>query len=206
MELINSKIVDNGKNNKLIADDNVKLVNSVIRFRGDNSTIHLSSNVHNYYIDVTIYSDCNLTIGENCYFNETGQIGKILVNEHQSVTIGKDCLFSTGYSIETGDVHTIYSCDTHERLNESKSIKIGDHVWICRNVSILKGCNIGSGSIIGKNSTISNKKVGNNESWAGNPAKLIRKGVFFVHESSHNWTEEQTKKKKINPTTKYIFK
>ena len=46
--------------------------------------------------------------------------------------------------IRTADPHIIY--DIHrKRINPSKSVFIGDHVWCGQNVLLLKGCRVGSG-------------------------------------------------------------
>ena len=76
----------------------------------------------------------------------------------------------------------------------SKSIVIGDHVWIGQNSLILKGTYVGSGAIIGANSVVSGKKIGSNSIWAGNPVKELRKGIYWLRTSSKNWGMEETLK------------
>lgn len=65
------------------------------------------------------------------------------------------------------------------RINNSKSIYIGDHVWIGQNALILKNTQIGSGSIIGAMSLVSHKKVASNCVYAGNPAQKIKENIFL---------------------------
>lgn len=47
----------------------------------------------------------------------------------------------------TSDGHDIVS--DNMRINPAKSIKLEDKVWIADNVTILKGVNIGSHSVVG---------------------------------------------------------
>ena len=55
---------------------------------------------------------------------------------------------------------------------------IGDHVWICSNVSITKGVTIGEGAIISANSVVSSN-VPAHTIVAGNPAKVIAENVIW---------------------------
>ena len=71
---------------------------------------------------------------------------------------------------------------------------------------ILKGTQIESGSIIGAMSVVSNKKISANSSWAGNPAKKIREGLFWNRPCVHKWTEEQTKDSHHFIKNNFIFK
>lgn len=65
----------------------------------------------------------------------------------------------------TSDGHDILR--DGKRINPAKSIYIGSHVWLADNVTILKGVDIGSGSIIGINSTVT-KSIGQYCIAAGN--------------------------------------
>ena len=59
-------------------------------------------------------------------------------------------------------------------------------MWIGQHVYFLKGTQIGSGSIIGAKSLVAGKKIKSNTIYAGNPAKLIRKDVFYDRDCSIN--------------------
>jgi acetyltransferase-like isoleucine patch superfamily enzyme len=54
-----------------------------------------------------------------------------------------------------------------------KEIIVGEDVWIGANSVILKGVNIGSGSVIAAGAIVT-KSIPSNEIWGGVPAKLIR--------------------------------
>lgn len=55
---------------------------------------------------------------------------------------------------------------------------IGDHVWICSNVSITKGVTIGDGAIISAGSVVS-ENVPAHTMVAGNPARVIAENVIW---------------------------
>ena len=77
---------------------------------------------------------------------ENGYLGAY---EGTSITVGNDCMFSDQVGIRTGDMHSILDSATQDRLNPSDSITIQPRVWLCRGVTVLKGCTIGSDTVVG---------------------------------------------------------
>lgn len=200
--LIKSTIVFNGKNNILICEEDVTLRNSTLKFNGDNSIIYLSTPKSRYFLGVTVYNNSVFFIDEMAFMN--GKL-HIIVSEEQNVLIGKDCLFSWGIWIRVSDVHLIYDIDDNSRINLSKSVFLGDHIWIGQDAMILKGTHIGSGSIVGAKSLVANKEIPSNAVWGGNPAKEIKKGVFFSKSSSNIFTKKHTEKFMKSNNTDWIF-
>lgn len=202
-QLINSKINFNGKNNRLICEDNVKLHNSVIDFKEDNAIVYLSSNRNVYRLSVSINNDSVCYLDENTYMN--GKLYLIL-SEQKHIFIGRQSLMSFGIWMRLADPHLIYDCTTKERINLTKSIYVGDHVWIGQDSLILKGTKIGSGSIIGAKAVVSNKKIPSNTSWAGNPVKQVSNKVFFDDASVHAYTSIDTQKSLTFDSEQWIYK
>lgn len=201
-KLTNSQININGKNNTLICEENVNLWNSRIDFNGDNSIIYLSENTFDYAVNISANGNNICFIGKNNYFNG---ISTIVLSESKNVIIGQDCMFSYEVSIRVADVHLIYDTKTKERLNHSKSIYIGDHVWLGQNALILKGTQIGSGSIIGANSVLSNKTVPSNTTFAGSPARLTKEDTFWIGYSVHPWSEETTEQYSKYDSENFVY-
>lgn len=56
----------------------------------------------------------------------------------------------------------------------AKAIKVGNNVWIGAAVTILKGANIGSGSIVAANSVVLSGDYHENSLIAGNPARVVK--------------------------------
>lgn len=198
----NTQIVFHGKNNIVYIEDNVCIQNSIITFFGDNNIIYLSSSKELYYLSISIYNNSVLYFGKNNYFNG---ILNIILSEQTHVFIGNDCLFSFGIWFRTADPHLIYDVESKERKNYSKSIFIGDHVWVGQNAFVLKGTQVGSGSIIGAASVVPNKKIPSNTSWAGNPAKQIGKKVFFTSSCVHRFTDSEIKKTSKYESEQWIY-
>ncbi len=145
-------------------------------------------------VSLTAGESSAIFIGRENYFNDTVHI---LATEWQNVILGGSCAISFGIWIRTADPHLIYDIETKERINFSKPVLIGDHVWLGQNVLVLKGTQIGSGAIIGGGSVVSNKRIPSNTSYAGNPAKQIRSGVLWTGPSTHAWSPRDTENRRI---------
>jgi acetyltransferase-like isoleucine patch superfamily enzyme len=201
-DLVNSTINFNGKNNILDCEEDVKLVNSRIDFNFENSILYLSSNPHNYFVNISINERNVCFIGKNNFFNG---LTTIVLSEAKNLVIGGDCLLSYNVIIRVSDGHAIYNSKSKSRLNYSKSIYIGDHVWLGQNAMIFKGSHIGSGSIIGAGSIVSNKVIPSNMTFAGSPVRMINDDVFWIPHSIHKWGEEEIDKMKEYNSDLFIF-
>ena len=107
--------------------------------------------------------------------------------------------------MRTADPHLLYSCETKERINESKSVLMGDHVWIGQGALILKGSSIGSGSVIGGGAVVSGKAIPSNTVAAGNPAKVVKRKIFFSKECVHNYGKKKSDRYKRMDSDCWIY-
>ncbi|MFS0655825.1 acyltransferase [Bacillus sp. 179-C3.3 HS] len=197
-----SRIKFNGKNNVVIIEDGVNIENSTILLNGSGSVCYICKNRHKIYLNLTIYNNQFFFVGENTYFNG---ILTVIMSEEKSVFIGDNCMFSYGITMRNADPHLIYDCDSHERINYSKSIFLGDHVWIGQSALILKGAKIHSGSIIGAASVVAGKDYFSNNVYGGNPSRLIRENVFWDGSCVHAWTQTHTKQYAKKDCDDYIY-
>ncbi len=188
-KLHNTVIRFSGKNNILYCEEDVFLDSTIINFQGDNSVIYLGSNYFHYMLDVTIYNDSIFHMGKNNYINNKLTV---ILSEQKHCFIGDNGLFSHGVHMRNADPHLIYDCNTGRRINQSKSIFWGDHIWVGQDVIILKGSHIDSGSIIGAKSVVAGKHITHNTIWCGNPCREISTDIFWDKDCVHNWTEERT--------------
>lgn len=200
--LENSQIKFIGKNNVLYIDGDVKLVNSSFEFRGDNSIVYICGTQDTITLDVKIYNNSVFYVGKEIWINKGI---KIVISEQTNVFFGNDCLISYDTCIRTGDPHLVYDCKNHERINHSKSLYVGDHVWIGQNVMLLKGTKIGSGSIIGAMSLVTGKLYKSNCIYGGNPVKKIKEDVFFIKEDCHRFLESDTINNNAYDSDEFIY-
>ncbi len=162
-----------GGNNEIIIDENSNLKNCTFEMR-ENGKILIKENIK---------FRGNLRLGYSSYM----EIGSgttstspvyVTVAESTKLIIGDDCMFATNNQIRTDDAHPIYDINTGKRLNHSKDIIIGHHVWVGYGAVLFGGAKIGDGSVIGAFSVVK-KEFPNNCIVAGVPAKLIRKDIFW---------------------------
>ena len=113
---------------------------------------------------VRIAQNAKIIIGNNCFFNNNCSI-----NCKSEIIIGSDCLF--GENVKFYDHDHIFNHKGLIRNNgyNTGKIKIGNNVWLCSDVIILRGSTIGDNCVIGakeiiKKSVNSNCIVVNNES------------------------------------------
>ena len=163
----------------------------------------LGASGHPYCLAVTINNNCSFVVGRNVYFN--GQLSAV-VSEERTIAIGDGCLLSFGIWIRTADPHLIIDVRTRRRINPSKDVVVGDHVWIGQDALLLKGTTIGSGSIVGARSVVAGKRIPSNASWAGNPVRRVRDGVFWEDSCVHTWTSEQTRKSERYRSGRFVYK
>jgi maltose O-acetyltransferase len=119
--------------------------------------------------DVTISYACRIRAGKNFSCNSgtyINAVGEVVIGDN--VLVGANVVISTGKHYLGSDFESILETPVIEL-----PITIGSGVWIGANVTILPGITIGDGCIIGANSVLL-KSTGEDEIWAGVPAKKIK--------------------------------
>ncbi|WP_180079780.1 acyltransferase [Acinetobacter sp. YH12058] len=186
--------------NKVIVSDSTKLENIKVEFRGNNNLLviddknkilkninfEFSSNDGKAYIghvEGALQARGNIRVG----YKSLVVIGDkvtctkpffICASEATKILIGDDCMFATDNHIRTDDAHAIYDVKTGLRLNPSKDIIIGAHVWVAYAAKIYGGAKVGSGSIIGTNSIVKSSYP-NNCTIVGAPSKCVRRNIAW---------------------------
>lgn len=95
-----------------------------------------------------------------------------MIMASERIHIGHDVIVAWGVYITDSDWHAI------EGKNAAEPVVIGDHVWISHDVSVLKGANIGKGSIIGAKSLVIGA-IPDHCLAAGAPAKTIKEHISW---------------------------
>jgi acetyltransferase-like isoleucine patch superfamily enzyme len=183
------------KGNKIKVGQNVKFTSSTLLIKDRGAIIEIGNNVTLPRNQIEVGHNSKLVISDGCTisgkitvgYNSRIEIGSglsvtgnltIRAVESTSIEIGDDCLFGSDIIIRTADGHPVYDAYSRERINHSKSISIGHHVWIADRVVVLKGADIGNASAVGVGSVLT-KSIGCNCVAVGNPARIVRTGVMW---------------------------
>lgn len=136
---------------------------------GKNSTVNVDRSFF-------IHSGCDVVLLENSELNlGSGYINKnCQIRCHHKISIGHGVAIAENVYIRDNDSHELITSGNYKI--KSSDIKIGNHVWIGANVTILKGVSIGDGSIVAAGSVVT-KSIPESCLAAGVPAKVIKENV-----------------------------
>lgn len=113
-----------------------------------------------------------LKIGDNTYIGSRASISVA-----KEVIIGDHCYLAGNVTIRDNDGHNLNPQKRSRNLpvekKDVKPVRIGNHVWIGSSCIILKGTEIGEGSIIASGSVVT-KNVAPFSVVAGNPARVVK--------------------------------
>lgn len=136
-----------------------------------------------------------IEVGQKCSVSQMGLIsagnnGKLWIGKNTTcngylymgidsseINIGEDNMFSYFIKMNAGS-HKVVDKTTGEDITNRKPIITGDHVWIGMGATLLPGCNMGNGGIIGA-STVVNKSFPDGVAVAGNPARIVKRDFIW---------------------------
>lgn len=170
----NFQLCVHGNNNTVIIGEGCKLINTQLTVLGDNCTVNIDREVR-FYVPCTIHMESGSTLEIT---RLTGIRGVDFNLRGAGCKIGYKCMFSYGINVRNHDAHPVIDVATGKANNLPKNVVFGDHVWVAQNSSILKGCNIGSESIVAYGAVVT-KGCDPGCILAGNPAKVVRKGITW---------------------------
>lgn len=129
-----------------------------------------------FFFTTYMYVDCRepcdvIQIGNNCHFNNNIS----LIAKGGNIKIGDNCLIGSSIRMISSDFHDIDPANRFKpQTINSKSINIGNNVFIGDDVTILKGVNIGDNSVIASGALVS-RDIEDDCIVGGVPAVLIKK-------------------------------
>jgi len=97
----------------------------------------------------------------------------VMQGDDRSVLIGEDCMFASGITIRTSDMHSVIDMATERHVNPPRDVVLEPHIWLGQDCLISKDVTIGLGSIVGAKALV-NKNVARFSSVGGVPAKQLR--------------------------------
>lgn len=170
-----------GDNNRIEFSESIYGIHNVmINIFGNNNLIQIGKDFATDGLSFSIEDDNNkIILGKNCHGGVNSELAAI---EGTNIVLGDDCMLSANITVRTGDSHSVLNAQSRQRINHSKSVVIGEHVWIGNTVLIFKGTEIGSHSVVGGGSVVAGKRFPKNCIIAGNPAKIIKENIDWCSE------------------------
>ncbi|WP_257281367.1 acyltransferase [Endozoicomonas sp. ISHI1] len=167
-------IMAKGSGNTLIIESGAKINDLKINLIGDGNSVIIRKGAIFFEGIITVSHKANVNIGHRCRFGHRLE----LIAEKESITFGDDCMLAAGVQLRTTDSHPVFDLASDTKINQCKSIEVGDYCWIGKNVTVLKGAQIQPCSSVGINSIVTGKTTPFSV-WAGSPAKLVKSGVIW---------------------------
>lgn len=94
------------------------------------------------------------------------------------ITIGDNLMAGWNVNVRDSDGHPYYD-NCGKTCNKPRPIWIGNKVWLGSHCDILKGAIVPNGCIVGFKSLITKPFTEENSIIAGNPAKIIKRDIFW---------------------------
>lgn len=116
-----------------------------------------------------VINNNNLYFGKNFYANKN-----LFLSSDNNIVFKDDVLIGWNVNIRDTDGHKIISNKYKQR---DEQVVIGNHVWICAYVDILKNTKIGDDCVIGYRSCCTGLQSKNNQLICGYPAKVIKENI-----------------------------
>ena len=154
-------IIRLGKKSRLIIGDNFKMNDG-----NKNNFIGRDGKCILHVLD-----NAEILIGDNVGMSSSAIVAKKIIMLGNNIRIGGNVVIYD---------HDFHSLKAKERLSKhdigvkTAPVNIEDNVFIGAHSIILKGVRIGKNSVVGAGSVVT-KSIPDNEIWAGNPAKFIKK-------------------------------
>lgn len=177
LRMFDSKFFLFGKNNSVSIDDTSQtILNLSVKIYGDDNTLEIKRDAAILGLRIVIRGEgCRVIIGK--HFSGNINCMMTCMGKGNYIEVGDDCMLSENIDIWNTDSHQI--TDTNGRiLNDNKPIVIGNHVWIGKDCSILKGVTIGTNSIIGMSSVVTSN-VDAHSIYVGNPARKVKESISW---------------------------
>lgn len=131
--------------------------------------------------------NCVVKIGKN---SSAVQADFSLFEDGSRILVGENCLLSWGVYVWATDRHAVYAQDSKRLVNRGTEVVIEDHVWVGMNALILKNSRISKNSVVGAHAVVSKKIEEENCVIAGNPARVVKRGINWSAARPKNFEKE----------------
>ena len=107
-----------------------------------------------------IGNGCSLTVGKDGILlmgENFGITGNVSIHCFENVIIGAFFSCSWNVTIDDTDHHKLMDVIQNKEKTETRPIIIGDYVWLCQHVTVLKGSELPAWTIVSSNSLVNKR-------------------------------------------------
>lgn len=175
-----------GRDNRLVVAPGSRLRRLTVTFHGHGGEVRIGANptVGTPQLNLRVGHRGRIILGDDLSTTTTMFVSAV---EGASVTFGRDVMVATHVHVRTDDSHAIYDVSTRRRVNPAADVTVGDHVWLGYEATVLRGSDIGPGSVVGTRSIVSGV-IDNNCVAVGSPARVVRRDIAW--ERPYLWLSE----------------
>ena len=178
VEIGENTTIGGQKNSQTQIENCVRIGGNSVVASIDNSLLHLDEYVRiGRCATIGCSKNGKIVVGKQTTSNDFLYMGA----ESSLIQIGEDNMFSYYVKVNVGS-HKIIDQISGKEITNYSSIKTGKHVWVGMGVTLLPGCEVGMGSIIGANAVV-NSHIPDNVTCAGNIAKVLRENIQWEREN-----------------------
>ena len=178
VEIGENTTIGGQKNSQTQIENCVRIGGNSVVASIDNSLLHLDEYVRiGRCATIGCSKNGKIVVGKQTTSNDFLYMGA----ESSLIQIGEDNMFSYYVKVNVGS-HKIIDQISGKEITNYSSIKTGKHVWVGMGVTLLPGCEVGMGSIIGANAVV-NSHIPDNVTCAGNIAKVLRENIQCKREN-----------------------
>ena len=174
--VIKTAIRNEGKHNRLTIGEGTWIEDCAFHFSGDNNVVEIADDCAMHRLEIWISDGSRISIGRQTYASGPSIIA---CHESTSVDIGEKCIFAENVAIRTGDSHSVLDAEG-KRINPSRSIRIGNHVWVGHRATFLKGSSIADDSVVGSGTLIAGQSFPAGSEIVGNPARIAKEHINWA--------------------------
>lgn len=172
--IVKTKFVFYGSDNIVVIGSNCRVEGSKFYIKGSHNRIILGDSVSMMNGDLWIEDNDNvISISNRTCFTSRFHMACM---EGTRIMVGEDCLFAADITIRTGDSHSLLDMEG-KRINPSKDVVVGNHVWIGHGASLNKGSAIASNCVVANASVVTKEFYQQNVVLGGIPAKIIKNNI-----------------------------
>lgn len=174
------RITEKSRNNIFVLGDQCKVVGNNFVDGSNNLSILIGVKYGVHPVHLQLKSDNHVFFwGEGCTSNSNTFIESEVTS---NIIVGEHCMFAYDVVVRTHDEHGIVDLDTGATINDDKSVLLHPAVWVGEGAKIMKGVQIGFGSIVAAGAIVA-KDVPATTLVGGVPARTLRSNVGWTREA-----------------------